>query len=70
MFNNDQEKYYNYVETNDVEVIIKEFGEKCGLKEKQKDADNKEEDKKQEEKNIDQGKWFFIYCWIFLCVLI
>ena len=34
MFYNDQEKYYNYVEANDVELIVKEFGKKCGLKAK------------------------------------
>ena len=34
MFDNDQEKYYDYVEANDVKMILKDFEEKCGLKEK------------------------------------
>ncbi len=34
MFDNDQDKYFDWVEANDIEKIIKEFGEKCSLKAK------------------------------------
>lgn len=34
MFNNDIEKYHEWVEQNDLESILKEFEQKCGLKEK------------------------------------
>ena len=36
MFNNDQDKYYQWIEANDLETILKEFQEKCALKPKAK----------------------------------
>ncbi len=32
MFDNDKEKYYDWLESHNIEEILKEFEVKCGLK--------------------------------------
>ncbi len=35
MFQNDQDKYYNWIEAHEVSEILNKFEDKCGLKKKE-----------------------------------